>query len=146
MKANVRLEQGMTFTGSADSGFTLQIGASPAVGGQNDGVRPMELLLIGLGGCTAMDVISILRKKNQEVSGFELELDADRAGGHPNIFTEININYILRGNKIDPRAVERAIELSGTKYCSAQAMLEKSAQIRSTYEIIEEETAAKDGI
>ena len=146
MKATVRMEQEMTFTGEADSGFSLKMGAAPTVGGQNDGFRPMELLLIGLGGCTAMDVVSILRKKRQEVNGFELELDADRAGGHPNVFTKINIKYILRGHKIDPRAVERAIELSETKYCSAQAMLEKSVEISSTYEIIEEVTTVKDGM
>ena len=139
MKAVVTMDQGMTFTASADSGFTLQMGTSPNVGGQNDGFRPMELLLIGLGGCTAMDVISILRKKRQDVTGFDILLDAEQAKDHPRVFTKITIKYILRGNQIDPKVVERSIELSETKYCPAQAMLARSVPIEHTYEIIEEE-------
>ncbi len=133
------MDQGMTFKASADSGFSLQMGASPNVGGQNDGFRPMELLLMGLGGCTAMDVISILRKKRQDVTGFDILLDAEQAENRPHIFTRITINYLLRGNQIDPKAVERSIKLSETKYCPAQAILARSAVIEHTYEIIEEE-------
>ncbi len=139
MKATVTMDQGMTFTASAESGFTLQMGASPIVGGQNDGFRPMELLLMGLGGCTAMDVVSILRKKKQDVIGFDILLDAEQAENHPHVFTQITIKYILRGNQIDPKAVERSILLSETKYCPAQAMLARSVPIDHTYEIIEEE-------
>jgi putative redox protein len=139
LKATVTMDQGMTFTASADSGFTLQMGASPNVGGQNDGFRPMELMLMGLGGCTAMDVISILRKKRQDVTGFDILLDAEQAENHPHVFTEITIKYIFRGNQIDPKAVERSIRLSDTKYCPAQAMLARSVSIKHTYEIIEEE-------
>ena len=139
MDATVKLDKRMTFHGTADSGFTTQMGARPSVGGDDDGARPLELLLIGLGGCTAMDVISILRKKRQTVSGFEIQLHADRAEEHPKVFTDITINYIFRGRDIDPKAVERAIDLSANKYCSAQAMLAQAANITSTYEILEEE-------
>jgi putative redox protein len=129
----------MTFHGTADSDFTITMGTSPSVGGDDDGIRPLELLLVGLGGCTAMDVVSILRKKRQEFSGFEVQLHADRAKEHPKVFTTITINFIIRGHTVDPKAVERAIELSSTKYCSAQAMLSKTANITTSYEILEEE-------
>lgn len=139
MDATVTLDKGMAFHGTADSGFTIKMDAHPSVGGDDDGFRPLELLLVGLGGCTAMDVVSVLRKKRQDFSGFEVQLHADRAKEHPHVFTEITIHYIIRGRDVDPAAVERSIDLSATKYCSAQAMLEKSATITSTYEIIEEE-------
>jgi len=136
--ATVTLDKGMAFHGTANSGFTIKMDAHPSVGGDDDGFRPMELLLVGLGGCTAMDVVSILRKKRQEISGFEVQLHADRAKDHPHVFTAITINYVIRGSGVDPKAVERAIELSATKYCSAQAMLSQAAEINSKYEIIEE--------
>lgn len=138
MNATVTLDKGMAFHGTADSGFTIKMDSHPSVGGDDDGFRPMELLLVGLGGCTAMDVVSILRKKRQEVSGFEVQLHADRAKDHPHVFTTITINYVIHGAGVDPQAVERAIELSATKYCSAHAMLSQSAEITSNYEIIEE--------
>jgi putative redox protein len=137
--AKVTLDEGMALYGTADTGFTIKMDAHPSVGGDDDGFRPMELLLVGLGGCTAMDVISILRKKRQDVSGFEVQLHADRAKEHPHVFTEITIHYVIRGRGVDPKAVERAIELSATKYCSAQAMLTHSAKITNDYEIVEEE-------
>jgi len=139
VKAVVNFEQGMTFTGSANSGFTLQMDASPSVGGDDSGFRPMELLLIGLGGCTGIDVISILRKKRQDVTAFKINLDAKQAEGYPHIFTDIAITYIIHGRGVNPKAVERAIELSETKYCSAQAMLAKAANITNSFEIIEVE-------
>lgn len=139
MDSTVTLDQGMAFHGTANSGFTLKMDASPSVGGSGDGFRPMELLLVGLGGCTAMDVLSILRKKRQEVNGFEVQLHADRAEDHPHVFTDISVKFIVRGHDIDPKAVERAIELSTTKYCSAHAMFAKTATITSEYEIIEAE-------
>lgn len=139
MKATITMEKGMTFAASASSGFTVQMGASPSVGGDNDGFRPMELLLMGLGCCTAMDVISILRKKRQAITGFDVLLDAEQAEDHPHVFTQITIKYLLRGKEIDPKAVERSIELSETKYCPAQAMLAQAVPIDLTYEIIEED-------
>lgn len=139
MDARVILDQKMAFHGTADSGFTIKMDAHPSVGGDDDGFRPLELLLVGLGGCTAMDVVSILRKKRQEFSGFEVQLHADRAQDHPKVFTDVTINFVIRGRDIDPKAVERAIELSATKYCSAQAMLSETATITTGFEILEEE-------
>jgi putative redox protein len=137
MHAAVSLQEGMTFEGTADSGFTVQLGASPRVGGNDDGFRPMELMLISLAGCTAMDVISILRKKRQEVTALEVRVEAERAEEHPRVFTEVVVTYVVHGVSVDPKAVARAIELSETKYCPAQAMLRKATSIRHTYEIIE---------
>lgn len=134
--ANVTLRDGMSFTGSADSGFTVDLGASPAVGGSDDGFRPMELMLISLAGCTAMDVISILRKKRQEVSHFEVNVQAERAPDHPKVYTDVLLTYIVHGEDIDEAAVERSIELSVTKYCSAHAMLSQATPIRHRYEIV----------
>jgi putative redox protein len=139
MKATISLDQGMIFHGTANSGYTLQMDSGPSVGGNDRGFRPMELLLIGLGGCTAMDVLSILRKKRQEVTGFDVNMAALQAKDHPHVFTHITISYIIRGREINPKAVERAIELSETKYCPAQAMLAKATTIEHTYEIIDEE-------
>jgi len=138
MHASVIWSKGMSFTGSADSGFTVPLGTDPSVGGDNDGFRPMELLVIGLAGCTAMDVISILRKKRQDVTGFEVTVDTERASEHPKVITAFAIRYIVRGRAVDPRAVERAIELSRDTYCPAQAMLSKAAPITLSFEIIEE--------
>jgi putative redox protein len=98
----------------------------------------MELMAMGLAGCTAMDVISILRKKRQEISSFEVKVDAERATQHPHVFTAIEITYILRGKRIDAVSVERAMQLSEEKYCPAQAMLRVVAPISLKYEIIEE--------
>jgi putative redox protein len=127
----------MSFTATADSGFRLNMGAQPDVGGDDDGFRPMELVLLGLAGCTAMDVISILRKKRQHVTGFEVQAHAERAQEHPRVFTDITIKYIVEGINVDPEAVRRAIELSETKYCPAQAMLVQAVPIRHEFEIVE---------
>lgn len=129
MEAQVHWHQRLTFTGSADSGFSLPIGSRPEVGGDDDGFRPMELLLIGLAGCTALDVISILQKKRQDVTAFDVKVHAERADEHPRVFTQITLEYILTGRNIERKAVERAVELSSTRYCSAQAMLDKTATI-----------------
>ncbi len=138
MNAKVTWQGGMQFEGTSDSGHTLVLDAAPEVGGANNGFRPMELMAISLAGCTAMDVISILRKKRQEISGFEVKVDAPRASDHPHVFTTMEITYVLRGKGIDPAAVERAMQLSSDKYCPAQAMLRHAAPITMKYEIIEE--------
>ncbi|MCU0485786.1 MAG: OsmC family protein, partial [Anaerolineales bacterium] len=137
MDAKVTWQGRMSFLGTADSGFVVPLGTDPAVGGDNDGSRPMELIAMGLAGCTAMDVISILQKKRQEVTHFETRVHAERASEHPKVFTRIHIEYYFEGHGIDPAAVERAIELSETKYCPAQAMLAKAAEISHTYTIHE---------
>jgi putative redox protein len=129
MEAKVSWKQRLSFDGTATSGFTVPLGSRPEVGGDNDGFRPMELLLIGLAGCTAMDVISILMKKRLEILSFEVNVHADRQEEHPQVFTHATIEYKLRGRKVDRASVERAVELSETKYCSAQAMLGKAFPI-----------------
>jgi len=137
MHASVTWHRGLTFTGEAESGFQVPLGASPAVGGDDDGFRPMELMAISVIGCTAMDVISILKKKHQEVTEFAVELEASRAEEHPRVFTEMKIHYRITGRGIDPAAVERAIELSETRYCPAQAMFKEILPLHLSYEIID---------
>ncbi len=139
MEAKVTWQGRLSFTATADTGFEIPLGADPDVGGDNDGFRPMELIATGLAGCTAMDVISILRKKQQQVTAFEVRFHADQAEEHPHVFTHILIEYLITGHNISSMAVERAIELSTTKYCPAQAMLSKAVKIDSTYRIIEAE-------
>ena len=131
------------FTGSADSGFSINLGADPAVGGDNDGLRPMELMALSLAGCTAMDVISILRKKRQDVTDFEVRVDADRAETHPKVFTGATVEYLVTGHNVDEKAVLRAIELTAESYCPAQAMLGKIFPIDLRYQIFEEESGEK---
>ena len=137
MNAMVTWKGRMTFTGSSESGFEVGLGTDPSVGGDNDGLRPMELIAIGLAGCTAMDVLSIVQKKRQYVTAFETRIVSERAEEHPKVFTHIKVIYNFEGHDIDPAAVERAIELSSTKYCPAQAMLEKAVKIEHSYVIKE---------
>jgi len=125
MDAKVVWKQKMSFDGSSDSGFTVPLGTSPAVGGDDDGFRPLELIAIGLAGCTAMDVVSILKKKRQEITAFEVLVHADRAADHPKVFTRIVIEYIISGNDLSEDAVNRAVQLSEEKYCPAQAMFKE---------------------
>lgn len=128
---------GLQFTGTPDSGNVVTLGGS-----DQEGIGPMEMVLTGLAGCTAMDVISILQKKRQKVNAFEVKVHAERAEEVPKVFTEITVKYIVRGEKIDPVALERAMELSETKYCPVHKMLSKAAKIHLEYEIIEEPYAA----
>lgn len=139
MNASVIWKQGLTFTGTADTGFQLPLGADPSVGGDNDGFRPLELMAISLVGCTAMDVISILQKKRQQVTGFEVRVHTENAPDYPRVFTKMDVSYVITGKEIDPAAVERAIELSETKYCPAQAMLSNSVEINHSHQILEAE-------
>lgn len=141
MQASVNWDHGLTFAGTADSGFEVPLGGAASVGGDDDGFRPLELMLVSLAGCTGMDVISILQKKRQEITGFRVNVDAERAEEHPKVFTAITVHYEVRGHNVDSNAVERAIELSETRYCPAQAMLVKSVPIEHKYTIVEEETA-----
>lgn len=138
MDAKVTWIDGMSFTGSADTGFTVPIGADPSVGGANDGFRPIELMLVSLAGCTAMDVISIVRKKQQQVNSFEVKVHADQRTEHPHVFTAGVIEYHFSGTSIDEAAVLRAIELSATRYCPAQAMLSKVFSLDLKYFIFDQ--------
>jgi putative redox protein len=137
MDATVSWSGRMSFAGAAGSGFSLPLGADPAVGGDSDGFRPVELILVGLAGCTAMDVISILHKKRQAVSSFEVRAEAERAEEHPRVFTRVHLQYRVTGTGLDPAAVARAIELSESKYCPAQAMLRPAVPITSSFEVLE---------
>jgi putative redox protein len=134
--ASVRLESGMHFVGDA-GGFRVDVDADEGFGGEGGGAQPMRLLLLGVAGCTAMDVISILRKKRQPVSGLEVEARGGRVDGHPRVYRAIEVIYRVRGRGVDPRAVERAIELSEARYCPAIAMVGQAAAIKSRYEIEE---------
>ncbi len=137
MDAKVTWKYGLSFDGIADSGFTIPLGTSSAHGGADDGLAPMELLLIGLGGCTGMDVISILQKKRQQVTAFEIRVHGERAVDHPKVFTNIIIEYVVTGKGIEREAVERAVELSETKYCSVNATLNKTAHVETKITILE---------
>ena len=139
MKANVIWRGNLAFTGETDSGFSVPLDADTAVGGTNSGARPMEMLALGLAGCTAMDLISILKKKHQEVTSFEVHVDAPRADQHPKVFTSAVITYLVKGKGIDEASVLRAIELTATKYCPAQAMLGQVFPIDLHYQIYEDE-------
>jgi len=137
MEASVTWDQGLTFTGTASTGYKVPLGADSSLGGENDGFRPMELMAISLAGCTAMDTISILQKKRQQVTGFEVRVHTERTTEHPRVFTKMDVTYIVTGKQIDQAAVERAIELSETKYCPAQAMLSKAVEITHSHQILE---------
>lgn len=139
MEAKAIWKQGLSFTGTADSGFEVALGSTSEVGGDDDGFEPIELIAIGLAGCTAMDVISILKKKRQVVTDFEVQVQTERAEEHPKVFTHVLIKYLVEGKNIDKSAVERAIELSTTKYCPSHAMLKTAVDIEHTYEIKEKE-------
>ena len=138
MNASVKWHKRLTFTGTADTGFSVPLGGSPAVGGDNDGFRPMELIATGLAGCTAMDTISILQKKRQQISDFRVEVNTDQAENHPKVFTQAAIEYHVTGNHVNEKAVARALELSATRYCPAQAMLDHVFPITLKYFIYDE--------
>lgn len=138
MKAKAEWLGRLSFTGTGGTGFEAPLGARPEVGGDNDGFRPLELMALSLAGCTAMDVISILQKKRQEVTAFEVRVDADRAEEHPRVFTSAVIEYHVTGHNVDEKAVLRAIELSAERYCPAQAMLGGVFPMELMYFIYEE--------
>ena len=134
--ASVTLEGGMHFVGEV-GGFRVDTDADEGFGGAGRGTQPMRLLLLGVAGCTAMDVISILRKKRQRVGGLEVEARGSRVDEHPKVYGAIELVYRVRGEGVDPKAVERAIELSETRYCPAIAMVGRAASVGSRYEIEE---------
>jgi putative redox protein len=137
----------MSFEGVSDTGFIQKMDADTSVGGDNSGARPMEFIAIGLAGCTAMDVISILQKKKQPMLDFRVQVHAPRADEHPKVFTAAVIEYLVTGKDVDESALLRAIELSAEKYCPAQAMLSKAFPMQLVYKIFDEdgETVVKQG-
>ena len=128
----------LSFTGTAGNEFEVPLGASSNVGGDNDGFTPMQLIALGLAGCTGMDVISILLKMRQAITAFEVEVHADRAHEHPKVFTAAEIEYFIKGNQVEEQAVVRAIELSATRYCPAQGMFSQIMPIEIKYHIYED--------
>jgi len=141
--AKVTWKGKISFKATADSGFELPLGAEAAEGSDKEGFRPMEMFAIGLAGCTAMDVISILSKKRQDITSFEVDVQADRANEHPKVFTGAQVVYSVTGRGVDEAAVVRAIELSATRYCPAQAMLAQVMPIELAYHIYEAEDAGE---
>jgi len=138
MKGTVTLQEGSTFEGVADSGHRVTMDVAPEVGGRNLGLRPMEMVLLGLGGCTAIDVLHMLRKGRQPITDMRVELDAERADDVPKVFTRIHLHFVLTGAGLDPHKIERAINLSASKYCSASMMLNKTAEMTHDFEIVKQ--------
>ena len=137
LKATVSLIDKMQFRGESGSGHTVIMDAADQFGGENAGARPMELVLAALGACTGMDVIGVLRKKRQEVTGYEIAVSGEWADEEPRVFTTISVEHIVRGRGINPSAVQRAVELSTNKYCSIIAMLAGVAEIKTSVRVEE---------
>lgn len=136
MKARVKWVEAATFLGESGSGHAVVMDGPPDSGGRNLGVRPMEMLLLGMGGCTAFDVVYILKRARQPVDDCVVELSAERAESEPKVFTRIHVHFIVSGEGLAEKQVARAVELSAEKYCSASLMLGKTAEISHDYEII----------
>ena len=143
INTRVTWQEGMHFSGTANPGFNIQLDAKQEVGGEGKGFVPMELMALSLAGCTAMDVISILRKKRQDVTDFEVRVDTPRADEHPKVFTRATIVYLVTGHGVDEKAVIRAIQLTAESYCPAQAMLGQVMPIDLHYKIFEDKGEEK---
>ncbi len=137
MKCRVKWLDHMTFVGESGSGHAVVMDGAPEHGGRDLGVRPMEMLLIGLGGCTGFDVVGILKKSRQPIVDCVVEIDADRAEDIPRVFTRIHVHFIVSGKGLDPDKIEKAVNLSAEKYCSISKMLNKVATITHDFEIVE---------
>jgi putative redox protein len=137
VKARIKWVQDATFVGESGSGHSVVIDGPPEAGGRDLGIRPMEMVLLGVGGCTAFDVMLILRKARQPVTDCVVELNAERAPSEPKVFTKIHIHFIVTGKELKESQVKRAVELSAEKYCSASIMLRTSVEITHDYEIRE---------
>ena len=137
MKARIKWVEQVSFLGETESGHAVLMDGSPAAGGRNLGPRPMVMLLLGAGGCTSFDVISILKKSRQAVSDCYVKLEAERAESDPKVFTRIHMHFVVTGKDIKPETVEKAIKLSAEKYCSASIMLGQTAEITHDFEVIQ---------
>ena len=137
MNISVNWVDGMLMVGKSHSGHSITMDGPPEIGGDNLGVRPMEMLLLGVAGCTMIDVVTTLKKMRQDLTNCETKLSAERADEHPKVFTDIHIQFILKGQDLDSKKVEKAITLSAEKYCSASIMLGKMASITHDFEIVE---------
>lgn len=139
MKARVQWLDGRAFVGETGSGHSVVMDGSVEAGGRNIGIRPMEMMLLGLGGCTAFDIVMILERMREKVTGLDIGLEGERATEDPKVFTHVKLIYKVKGRKLKPANVERAVKLSAEKYCSASAMFGHTAVIEHAFEIIEEE-------
>ena len=137
MNISVNWVDGMLMVGKSHSGHSITMDGPPEIGGENLGVRPMEMLLLGVAGCTMIDVVTTLKKMRQDLTNCETKLSAERAEEHPKVFTDIHIQFTVKGQDLDPKKVEKAITLSAEKYCSASIMLGKTASITHDFEIVE---------
>ncbi|MGB7814896.1 MAG: OsmC family protein [Methylotenera sp.] len=135
MKVRVKWVEGVCFVGESETGHAVVLDGAPENGGRNIGMRPMEMLLIGMGGCTSFDVVTILKKARQPIVDCVAEIDATRADEIPKVFTKIHVHFVVTGNNLNATQVERAVKLSAEKYCSASIMLSKSVQITHDFEI-----------
>ncbi len=134
----VKWVDNLTMVAETASGHAVVMDGPPDIGGQNLGPRPMEMVLVGLGGCTTVDVIMILEKARQRVSGCRVEVSAERADTVPKVYTKIHVHYVVSGRDLDPKKVERAVKLSAEKYCSVSKMLEQAAEVTHDFEIVDE--------
>jgi putative redox protein len=137
LKARIKWVQDVMFLGESGSGHAVVMDGAPDAGGRNLGMRPMEMLLLGLGGCSAFDVVMILKRGREQVTDCVVEIDGERATSDPKVFTNVALRYIVTGRALDPNKVERAVNLSAEKYCSATAMFAKTAKISHQIEIID---------
>jgi len=137
MKARIKWVQDVMFVGESETGHAVVMDGAPDIGGRNLGVRPMEMLLLGLGGCSAIDVMLILKKSREAVDDCVVEIDAQRAAQDPKVFNQIHVHFVVTGKALKEPTVKRAIDLSAEKYCSASIMLGKTAVITHDYEICE---------
>jgi len=135
MKARIKWVEGVSFMGESETGHAVVLDGAPENGGRNIGMRPMEMLLIGMGACTSFDVVTILKKARQPIEDCVAEIDAARADEVPKVFTKIHVHFVITGNNLNETQVERAVKLSAEKYCSASIMLSKSVEISHDYEI-----------
>ena len=137
MNISVNWVDGMLMVGKSHSGHSITMDGPPEIGGENLGVRPMEMLLLGVAGCTMIDVVTTLKKMRQELTHCETKVNAERADDHPKVFTDIHIQFIIKGKGLESKKVEKAITLSAEKYCSASIMLGKTASITHDFKILE---------
>tara|TARA_Y100001936_G_scaffold209202_2_gene215189 strand:+ start:2484 stop:2900 length:417 start_codon:yes stop_codon:yes gene_type:complete len=137
MKLSIKWKGGVSFLGKSEGGHAVLMDGAPEIGGKDLGVRPMEMLLMGAGGCTALDVVMILKKGRQEILDCMVNIEAERTKKDPKVFTRIHYHFTLTGRNLNPKKVERAINLSAKKYCSASIMLGKTANISHNYEILD---------
>jgi len=137
MKARIKWVENVCFVGESETGHAVVLDGAPDAGGRNLGMRPMEMLLIGMGACTSFDVVTILKKARQPITDCVAEMDATRADEVPKVFTKIHVHFVVAGKGLNPVQVERAVKLSAEKYCSASIMLGKSVDITHDFEIVE---------